>query len=131
MNFPKPEQGTPIECLPECPFVSSRTPIIHLEIGTIRLMRTRRVIRPSEAQSAQEEKEKKRQIYVTDRIKWGSIILHQSQTMSQACFTLTWPNNYSCPSEQEHMFDLQTKFISSTLNLVSFACVLTLSNYIP
>lgn len=57
-EFQKPEQGAPIECQCECPFVSNRRPIIHLEIGVIRLIRAKRVIRLTEAQDAQEEKGK-------------------------------------------------------------------------
>lgn len=40
--------------------------------------------------------------------------------MSQASFTLNCPYNYSCPFKQEHMFDLQIEFSSSTLNSDSF-----------
>lgn len=57
---------------------------------------------------------------MTDRLKRGNIILCQRQPVSQASFTLNWPYNYSCPSKQEHMFDLQTEFSSSTLNSDSF-----------
>lgn len=123
--FKNPEQDAPIECLSECPFVSTRRAIIRLEIGVIRLLKAGGVIRPPEAQDAQEEEEKERPVHMTDRLQQGSIILCQSQTMSQVCFTLNWPGNYSCPSKQEHMFDLQTEFSSSTLGLVSFSCVPT------
>lgn len=129
MDFQNPEQGAPIECLSECPFFSSGRPIIRLEIEVIRLLRARGVIRPSETQDAQEEEEKGRPVHMTGRLKQGSIISCQSPTTSQVCFTLNWPGNHSCPSKQEHMFDLQREFSSSTLGLVSFSCVPTLSTY--
>lgn len=49
--------------------------------------------------------------------------------MSPASFTLNWPDNYSCPSKQEHMFDLQTEFSSFTLNLAAFPFVPASSTY--
>lgn len=126
-EFQNPEQGAPVERPLECPFVSNRRPIIHLEMEVIRLLRARRVIRPTEAQDAQEETEKERRIHVTDRLKGGSIILCQSQPLSQTSFTLTWPDNYSCPSKQEHKFDLQTEFNSSILNFVSTPSIYNIS----
>lgn len=67
--FKNSEQGAPIECLSECPFVSTRRPIIRLEIGVIRLLRDGGVIRPPEPQDAQEEKEKEKPVHMTDRLK--------------------------------------------------------------
>lgn len=40
-EFQNPEQGAPSESQSECPFVSNRRPIIHLEIEVIRLIRAR------------------------------------------------------------------------------------------
>lgn len=57
---------------------------------------------------------------MTDRLKRGNIILCQRQPVSQASFTLNCPYNYSCPSKQEHMFDLQIEFSSSMVNSDSF-----------
>ena len=113
----------------ECPLVFNRRPITHPEIGVIRLMRARRLIRPTEVQDAQEEKNKERLIHVTDKLKIDSIILCQSQPVSPASFTLNWPDNYSCPSKQEHMFDLQTEISSFTRSLVAFPFVPMPSTY--
>lgn len=109
MDFQNPEQGAPIECLSECAFVSGRRRNIPPEIGVIRLLSAGGAIRPPEPQDAQEEEGKGRPVPMTDRLKQGSMILCQSQTMCQLCFTLNWPSNYSCPSKQEHMCDLQTE----------------------
>lgn len=57
MNFKNLSRVPPFECQCGCPFVFNRRPITHLEIGVIRLMRARRLIRPTEALDAQEEKE--------------------------------------------------------------------------
>lgn len=115
-EFQNPEQGAPIDCQSEYP---SEDASVIWKLGLSDWRGPEKVIWPMEAQAAQEEKEKERWIHVTDRLKRGSIILCHSQPVSQASFTLNWPDNYSCPSKQEHMFDLQTEFSSSTCNLDS------------